>query len=107
MEAKATSRGSSSGRGVMVADGHRFDKAARVHIDPLTSPVTPGTHWNSYGQAPEQWILVFWEAAAIRLCDKAFQCERAVRWVPRWHMRRIVEAAVGFDNRIDVVEAEG
>jgi len=38
----------------MVVDGHRFDKAARVHIDPLTNQVTLETHWNNYGQAPEQ-----------------------------------------------------
>jgi hypothetical protein len=107
LEAKARSRGSSSDRVAMVVDGHRFDTAARVHIDPLTSQVTLETHWYNYGQAPEQWIPVFWEAAAIRSCDKAFQCERAVRWVPRWHMQRIVEAAVGFDSRIDAVEAEG
>ena len=30
-----------------------------------------------------------------------------MRWVPGWSMRKIVEAVVGFDNRIDAVEAEG
>ena len=107
MEAKATSHGSSSDTGVMVVGGYRFDKAARVHIDLLTSPGALGTHWNNDEEAPARWILVSWEVAAIHLCDKAFRCERAVGWVPRWHTRRIVEAAVGFDNRIDAVEAEG
>jgi hypothetical protein len=97
----------SSDREVMVVDGYRFDKVARVRIDPLTSPAALGTHWSNDEQAPGQWILVSWEAAAIRSCDTAFRCERAVRLAPRWNMQRIVEAAVGFGNRTGAVAVEG
>jgi hypothetical protein len=38
----------------MVVVGYRFDKAARVHIDPLTSPVALGTHWNNDEEVLEQ-----------------------------------------------------
>ena len=38
--------------------GCRFDKAARVHIGPLTGLVALVIHWNTDEKMPEHWILV-------------------------------------------------
>lgn len=97
----------SSDEAATAVDDYRVDKAERVHIDSLTCPVALGKHWNIDGRAPEHWILVSGAVAAIRCCDTAFRYERAVRWVPGWNMRTIVELAVGSDIHIGAVEVEG